>query len=38
MKKRSRISRGKSRRLFQRASVPHPKNTRPAPMRGGIRL
>ena len=38
MRKRMRMSKGKSRRLFKRASVAHGKNHRPMPMRGGIRL
>jgi len=38
MRKRSRMSRGGSRRDFRRKSGVHPKNTRSAPMRGGIRL
>lgn len=35
---RKRLSRGKSRSSFRRGAVPHPRNTRSTPMRGGIRL
>lgn len=35
---RKRMSRGKSKRSFRRGAGVHPKNTRPRPMRGGIRL
>jgi len=39
MKKRKKLSRGKSRRLFSKtAGRTHKKNVSPAPMRGGIRL
>lgn len=39
MAKRSKVSRKKSKRIFSAtASKPHPKNIRPAPMRGGIRM
>lgn len=37
--KRQKVSKSKSKRIFRRtASAPHPKNTAPMPMRGGIRL
>jgi len=36
--RRSRLSRGGSKRLFRNRSGVHPKNTRAVPMRGGIRL
>jgi len=36
--KRRPMSRGKSKRHFSKASIPHAKNIRPMPMRGGIRL
>lgn len=36
---RSKVSRRTSRKIFAKtASRPHPKNIRPAPTRGGIRL
>lgn len=39
MKKRKRMSRGKSKRLFSKtASKTNRKNVSPRPMRGGIRL
>lgn len=39
MAKRSRMGRGRSKRLFRRtASKTHNRNLRGAPMRGGIRL
>lgn len=39
MRRRSRISRGKSKRLFSRtAQYIHPKNIHRAPMRGGFRI
>lgn len=38
MRKRSKMSRGRSRRDFRRKSGTHAKNLRAAPMRGGIRL
>lgn len=39
MAKRAKVSRKKSKRIFSNtASRPHPMNTKPAPMRGGIRL
>lgn len=39
MKRPHKISRKKSKKLFSKtASGSHPKNTRIAPMRGGIRL
>ena len=37
--KRQKVSKSRSKRIFrQTASAPHPKNTAPMPMRGGIRL
>lgn len=39
MKKRSRMNRKKSKKLFSKtAQYVHPKNVHRAPMRGGIRL
>lgn len=38
MRKRRKMSRGKSRRDFTRKSGTHVRNLRAAPMRGGIRL
>lgn len=39
MAKRAKVSKKKSKRIFSNtASKPHPMNTRPAPMRGGIRM
>ncbi len=35
--RRSRMSRHKDRRVFQRTSAPHPSNTVRSVMRGGIR-
>jgi len=36
--RRKPISDYQSRKLFSRTSMPHPKNTRARPLRGGIRL
>lgn len=35
--KRQRVSKKVSKRIFRKTSNPHPKNTAPMPMRGGIR-
>ena len=36
--KRKQVSSGGSKRLYTSTSKPHPKNTAPRPIRGGIRL
>lgn len=38
MKRRSKLSRKTSRKLFRNRAGAHPKNFAPMPMRGGIRL